>query len=73
MLEAEATPCADLLRLRWAIRGVDSERADPGAVDVRADPLRGGADGAIAKIRLLLGERPLRAVSDRCGVAPVGR
>ena len=60
LLDAEATPCADVLRLRWAIRGVDPSVPEPGPSMFEQTAYAEVADGAITKMRLACsGERPL--------------
>ena len=75
VLEAEATPCADVLRLRWAIRGVDPGASVPDPRPsmfeqtayerLQTTPSRRCVSPARASARF-----PRRS-SDHCGIAPV--
>jgi SnoaL-like protein len=60
MLEAEVTPFADMIRLRWAIRGLDLGVPDPSPSTFEQTAYAEVADGVITKMRLACsGERPL--------------
>ena len=57
VLETEATPFAGLLRLRWAVKGVDP---DVGTCVFEQTAYAEVADGKIARMRLACsGDRPL--------------
>ncbi len=59
LVGSEAAPFADLLRLRWAVRGLDPSQAGEGPTTFEQTAYAEVADGVITKMRLACsGDRP---------------
>jgi hypothetical protein len=59
LVGAEATPFADLLRLRWSVRGLDPSAAGERPTTFEQTAYAEVADGVITKMRLACsGDRP---------------
>jgi ketosteroid isomerase-like protein len=66
VVDSDAAEFADVLRLRWAVRGIDSSVAEPGPSRFEQTAYAEIEDGVITRMRLACsGDRLLAATSAR--------